>query len=134
VAVVNGQISATPHLLARWRAARPYLGKVRRLAHFANLDLAASLAALAAHAPLPRQLEEQAPSHWSVPTGPESDRLQRNSSRYCGLRLQEDGFGSSDTRAFAQGRQALLLHLLSRARRCKITRTWRVSGQGSYAR
>tara|TARA_R110000796_G_scaffold63377_17_gene146795 strand:+ start:6780 stop:9314 length:2535 start_codon:yes stop_codon:yes gene_type:complete len=109
-----------------------YLGKVRRLAHFANLDLAAILAALLPW-PLPRQLEEQAPTHWSVPTGSQIRIDYSETPPVLAVRLQEM-FGSSDTPRIAQGRQALLLHLLSPAQRpVQITQDLAGFWQGSYA-
>ncbi len=116
--------------LEGWLA--PYLGKVRRLAHFANLDLAAMLAALLPW-PLPRQLEEQAPSHWSVPTGSQIRIDYSETPPVLAVRLQEM-FGSSDTPRIAQGRQALQLHLLSPAQRpVQITQDLAGFWQGSYA-
>tara|TARA_R110002020_G_scaffold168713_4_gene357674 strand:- start:1133 stop:3667 length:2535 start_codon:yes stop_codon:yes gene_type:complete len=116
--------------LEGWLA--PYLGKVRRLAHFANLDLAAILAALLPW-PLPRQLEEQAPTHWSVPTGSQIRIDYSETPPVLAVRLQEM-FGSSDTPRIAQGRQALLLHLLSPAQRpVQITQDLAGFWQGSYA-
>lgn len=116
--------------LEDWLA--PYLGKVRRLAHFANLDLAAILAALLPW-PLPRQLEEQAPTHWSVPTGSQIRIDYSETPPVLAVRLQEM-FGSSDTPRIAQGRQALLLHLLSPAQRpVQITQDLAGFWQGSYA-
>ncbi len=116
--------------LEDWLA--PYLGKVRRLAHFANLDLAAMLAALLPW-PLPRQLEEQAPTHWSVPTGSQIRIDYSETPPVLAVRLQEM-FGSSDTPRIAQGRQALQLHLLSPAQRpVQITQDLAGFWQGSYA-
>tara|TARA_R110000822_G_scaffold8704_30_gene34388 strand:+ start:9309 stop:11843 length:2535 start_codon:yes stop_codon:yes gene_type:complete len=116
--------------LEGWLA--PYLGKVRRLAHFANLDLAAMLAALLPW-PLPRQLEEQAPTHWSVPAGSQIRIDYSETPPVLAVRLQEM-FGSSDTPRIAQGRQALLLHLLSPAQRpVQITQDLAGFWQGSYA-
>ncbi|MEH6498393.1 MAG: ATP-dependent helicase HrpB [Pseudoalteromonas distincta] len=116
--------------LEGWLA--PYLDKVRRLAHFANLDLAAILAALLPW-PLPRQLEEQAPTHWSVPTGSQIRIDYSETPPVLAVRLQEM-FGSSDTPRIAQGRQALQLHLLSPAQRpVQITQDLAGFWQGSYA-
>ncbi|PMZ55213.1 ATP-dependent helicase HrpB, partial [Pseudomonas sp. GW247-3R2A] len=46
----------------------PYLGKVSRLSHFANLDLSSIVHNLLPW-PLPQRLDEQAPHHLSVPSG-----------------------------------------------------------------
>ena len=52
--------------LEEWLPA--YLGKVTRLAHFANLDLASILAGLLPW-PLPQRLDEWAPKTLEVPSG-----------------------------------------------------------------
>lgn len=116
--------------LDNWLA--PYLGKVRRLAHFATLDLPSILAGLLPW-PLPRQLDEQAPTHWSVPTGSQIRIDYSETPPILAVRLQEM-FGSTDTPRIAQNRQALLLHLLSPAQRpVQITQDLAGFWQGSYA-
>ncbi|MDD1968253.1 ATP-dependent helicase HrpB [Pseudomonas putida] len=93
----------------------PYLGKVTRLSHFANLDLSSILHNLLAW-PLPQRLEEQAPHHLSVPSG-SSVRLDYSEHPpILAVRLQEL-FGLADTPRIAGGRQIVKLHLLSPARR-----------------
>lgn len=93
----------------------PYLGKVTRLSHFANLDLSSILCNLLPW-PLPQRLEEQAPHHLSVPSG-SSIRLDYSETPpILAVRLQEL-FGLADTPRIAQGRQIVKLHLLSPARR-----------------
>jgi ATP-dependent helicase HrpB len=99
--------------LEQWLA--PWLGKVSRLAHFGNLDLAAILAGLLPW-PLPRELDEQAPTHWTVPTGSNMRIDYSETPPVLAVRLQEM-FGSVDTPRIAGGRVALKLHLLSPARR-----------------
>ncbi|MDR6678445.1 ATP-dependent helicase HrpB [Pseudomonas oryzihabitans] len=93
----------------------PYLDRVTRLAHFANLDLAAMLQGLLPW-PLPRQLDELAPRSLAVPSG-SSIRLDYGERPpVLAVRLQEL-FGLADTPRIAGGRLAVKLHLLSPARR-----------------
>lgn len=99
--------------LELWLA--PYLAKVSRLSHFANLDLANILLAQLPW-PLPQQLDELAPKTLQVPSG---SRIAIDYSEYppvLAVRLQEL-FGLAETPRIAGGRQGLLLHLLSPARR-----------------
>lgn len=93
----------------------PWLGRVSRLAHFAQLDLAAILAA-ALPWPLPQRLDALAPVALTVPSG-SSIRLDYGSHPpVLAVRLQEL-FGLAETPRIAGGRQPVLLHLLSPARR-----------------
>ncbi|MCU7651134.1 ATP-dependent helicase HrpB [Pseudomonas piscis] len=99
--------------LEHWLA--PYLGKVSRLAHFANLDLAGILLGLLPW-PLPQRLDELAPQHLKVPSG-SSIRLDYSEQPpILAVRLQEL-FGLAETPRIADGRQVVKLHLLSPARR-----------------
>lgn len=94
---------------------QPYLGKVSRLSHFAQLDLPSILRNLLSW-PLPQRLEEWAPTHLAVPSG---SNIRLDYSEYppiLAVRLQEL-FGLADTPCIAQGRQQVKLHLLSPARR-----------------
>ncbi|WP_460140862.1 ATP-dependent helicase HrpB [Pseudomonas sp. S2_E01] len=93
----------------------PYLGKVSRLSHFANLDLSSIVRNLLPW-PLPQRLDELAPHHLSVPSG-SSIRLDYSEQPpILAVRLQEL-FGLADTPRIAGGRQVVKLHLLSPARR-----------------
>ncbi len=93
----------------------PYLGKVSRLSHFANLDLSSIVRNLLPW-PLPQRLDELAPHHLSVPSG-SSIRLDYSEQPpILAVRLQEL-FGLAETPRIAGGRQAVKLHLLSPARR-----------------
>jgi ATP-dependent helicase HrpB len=93
----------------------PYLGKVSRLSHFANLDLTSIVHNLLPW-PLPQRLEELAPHHLSVPSG-SSIRLDYSEQPpILAVRLQEL-FGLAETPRIAGGRQVVKLHLLSPARR-----------------
>ena len=93
----------------------PYLGKVSRLAHFAQLDLAAMLATLLPW-PLPQRLDELAPVAISVPSGSRVRLDYSEQPPVLAVRLQEL-FGLADTPRIAGGRQVVKLHLLSPARR-----------------
>ncbi|WP_460151902.1 ATP-dependent helicase HrpB [Pseudomonas sp. S2_B07] len=93
----------------------PYLGKVSRLSHFANLDLSSIVHNLLPW-PLPQRLDELAPHHLSVPSG-SSIRLDYSEQPpILAVRLQEL-FGLAETPRIAGGRQVIKLHLLSPARR-----------------
>ena len=94
---------------------QPYLGKVTRLSHFAQLDLASIIRNLLPW-PLPQRLDEWAPMHLSVPSG-SSIRLDYSEHPpILAVRLQEL-FGLAETPRIAQGRLQVKLHLLSPARR-----------------
>lgn len=93
----------------------PYLGKVSRLAHFAQLDLKSMLATLLPW-PLPQRLDELAPVAITVPSGSRVRLDYSESPPVLAVRLQEL-FGLADTPRIAGGRQAVKLHLLSPARR-----------------
>ena len=93
----------------------PYLGRVSRLSHFANLDLSSIVHNLLKW-PLPQRLDELAPHHIKVPSG-SSVRLDYSEHPpILAVRLQEL-FGLADTPRIAGGRQVVKLHLLSPARR-----------------
>lgn len=116
--------------LEDWLA--PYLDNVRRLAHFANLDLTSILSALLPW-PLPKQLDEQAPTHWAVPTGSRIRIDYTEEPPVLAVRLQEM-FGSIDNPRIAGGRVALKLHLLSPAQRpLQVTQDLAGFWAGSYA-
>ncbi|AUG43325.1 ATP-dependent helicase HrpB [Pseudomonas chlororaphis] len=93
----------------------PYLGKVSRLSHFANLELASIVHNLLPW-PLPQRLDELAPHHLTVPSG-SSIRLDYSEQPpILAVRLQEL-FGLAETPRIVGGRQVVKLHLLSPARR-----------------
>ncbi|MDD1013830.1 ATP-dependent helicase HrpB, partial [Pseudomonas rubra] len=94
---------------------QPYLGKVTRLSHFAQLDLSSILRNLLPW-PLPQRLDEWAPVHLSVPSGSNIRLDYSETPPILAVRLQEL-FGMAETPRIAQGRQQVLLHLLSPARR-----------------
>ena len=93
----------------------PYLGKVSRLSHFASLDLSVMLAALLPW-PLPQRLDELAPKALNVPSGSRIAIDYSEQPPVLAVRLQEL-FGLAETPRIAGGRQSVLLHLLSPARR-----------------
>ncbi|MDD0973264.1 ATP-dependent helicase HrpB [Pseudomonas fontis] len=94
---------------------QPYLGKVTRLSHFAQLDLSSILRNLLPW-PLPQRLDEWAPTHLHVPSGSNIRLDYSEHQPVLAVRLQEL-FGLAETPRIAQGRQQVLLHLLSPARR-----------------
>ncbi|MBC9249303.1 ATP-dependent helicase HrpB [Pseudomonas alcaligenes] len=94
---------------------QPYLGKVSRLSHFANLDLSALLAGLLPW-PLPQRLDELAPRSLTVPSGSRIAIDYSEEPPVLAVRLQEL-FGLATTPRIAGGRLGLKLHLLSPARR-----------------
>ena len=93
----------------------PYLGKVSRLSHFANLDLSSILHNLLPW-PLPQRLDELAPKTLAVPSGSQIRIDYSESPPVLAVRLQEL-FGLAATPRIAGGRLGLKLHLLSPARR-----------------
>ena len=93
----------------------PFLSKVSRLSHFANLDLPGILAGQLPW-PLPQRLDELAPKHLQVPSGSRIAIDYAESPPVLAVRLQEL-FGLAATPRIAGGRQGVLLHLLSPARR-----------------
>ena len=99
--------------LETWLA--PYLGKVTRLSHFGNLDLHAMLQTLLPW-PLPQRLDEWAPRSIAVPSGSRIGLDYSEHPPVLAVRLQEL-FGLAETPRIANGRQQVLLHLLSPARR-----------------
>ncbi|PVZ11397.1 MULTISPECIES: ATP-dependent helicase HrpB [unclassified Pseudomonas] len=94
---------------------QPYLGKVSRLSHFAQLDLA-SILRNSLPWPLPQQLDTFAPTTLAVPSGSHIRLDYSEQPPVLAVRLQEL-FGLADTPRIAGGRQVVKLHLLSPARR-----------------
>jgi len=93
----------------------PYLGKVTRLSHFSQLDLPSIIRNLLPW-PLPQELDTQAPQAIQVPSGSNIRIDYSQHPPILAVRLQEL-FGLAETPRIAQGRQPLVLHLLSPARR-----------------
>jgi ATP-dependent helicase HrpB len=93
----------------------PYLGTVRRLQDFRQLDLKAILLAQLPW-PLPLDLERLAPERLAVPSGSSVPIDYSQDPPVLAVKLQEM-FGCQETPTIAEGRVALLVHLLSPAQR-----------------
>lgn len=93
----------------------PYLTGVSRRSHLQDVDLANALEGLLSWEQQ-RALEELAPMHIAVPSGSRIALDYDNDPPVLAVRLQEM-FGAVDTPRIAGGRVAVLLHLLSPARR-----------------
>ncbi|MCW5746833.1 MAG: ATP-dependent helicase HrpB, partial [Alphaproteobacteria bacterium] len=100
----------------------PFLDGVSRRAHLERVDLAAALHGLLDW-PLRQKLDELAPTHISVPSGSRVPIDYGNPDEpVLAVRLQEM-FGLAQTPHIAGGKLALLIHLLSPARRpVQVTR------------
>ncbi|WP_052365515.1 ATP-dependent helicase HrpB [Halotalea alkalilenta] len=102
--------------LDQWLA--PWLQDIRRVAHFERLPLEQALLAQLPW-PLPAELERLAPTHLPLPSGSRA-RLDYDPEGVAppvlAARLQEL-FGATVTPSVADGRQPVVLHLLSPARR-----------------
>ncbi len=99
--------------------------------HLQRLDLMAALSTL-----LPwdkqRQLEAQAPTHLTVPTGSSIALDYSSDPPVLAVRLQEM-FGATDTPRIANGTVAVVLHLLSPAQRpAQVTQDLAGFWRGSY--
>jgi ATP-dependent helicase HrpB len=89
----------------------PYLAPVRRLEDFQNLDIKTALRSLLPW-PLPLELERLAPERLAVPSGSSVAIDYSQHPPVLAVKLQEM-FGCEDTPTIADGRVALLIHLLS---------------------
>ena len=100
----------------------PYLSGITRRSHLPQVDLASALAGL-----LPsgarRDLDRMAPTHIDVPSGSHLPIDYTNPAEpVLAVRLQEM-FGLAETPRIVNGKVALLIHLLSPARRpVQVTR------------
>ena len=109
----------------------PYLAGMSRLSHLQRLDLSAILLSRMAWE-LQSELNELAPTHLSVPSGSRIRIDYSQSPPVLAVRLQEM-FGLTDTPRIARGKVAVLLHLLSPARRpVQITQDLAGFWQSSY--
>jgi ATP-dependent helicase HrpB len=110
---------------------RPYLSNMSRLSHLQRLDLHGLLLGQLAWEQQ-RQLDQQLPTHITVPSG---SRIRLDYSQcppVLAVRLQEM-FGLADTPRIANGKIAVLLHLLSPAQRpVQITQDLAGFWQSSY--
>ncbi len=94
----------------------PWLQGMSRLSHLERLPLNDALMGLMDHK-LRRQLEEQAPSHVTVPSG-SSVRVDYTEGETPVLRVKlQEMFGQADTPRLAGGKVPVMLHLLSPAQR-----------------
>jgi ATP-dependent helicase HrpB len=93
----------------------PQLDAVSTQSGLQRVDLSAALRALLPW-PLPRELERLAPERIAVPSGSQATIDYTQSPPVLAVKLQEM-FGCAATPSVANGRVALLLHLLSPARR-----------------
>lgn len=110
----------------------PYLVRVSRLSHFANLDLQSILWGLLPW-PLPQRLDELAPKTLQVPSGSRIAIDYSERPPVLAVRLQEL-FGLAETPRIVGGRQSVLLHLLSPARRpVQVTRDLASFWANTYA-
>lgn len=111
----------------------PFLAGVRRREDFGRISLLSALQTLLPW-PLPRSLDELAPTHLGVPSG-HSVRLEYRAggeAPILAVKLQEL-FGLADTPTVNAGRVAVLLHLLSPAHRpVQITQDLRSFWQNGY--
>ena len=89
----------------------PYLAPVRRMEDFQALDVKGMLRALLPW-PLPLELERMAPERWAVPSGSGVAIDYSQDPPVLAVKLQEM-FGCEETPTIADGRVALLIHLLS---------------------
>ena len=109
----------------------PYLNRLSRLSHLERLDLPAILLAQLSYEQQ-RRLDQLVPSHLTVPSG---SRIRVDYTQYppvLAVRLQEM-FGLAETPRIADGKIAVLLHLLSPAQRpVQITQDLAGFWQTSY--
>ncbi len=109
----------------------PYLGTVRRLGDFQQLDLKAILHALLPW-PLPLDLERLAPERIAVPSGSSVAIDYGQDPPVLAVKLQEM-FGCEESPRIADGRIPLLLHLLSPAGRpLQVTSDLAAFWRGAY--
>jgi len=110
---------------------QPYLTKMSRLSHLQKLDLNTILLSQLSYEQQ-RRLEHVLPTHITVPSG---SRIRVDYAHFppvLAVRLQEM-FGLADTPRVADGRIAVLLHLLSPAQRpVQITQDLAGFWQSSY--
>ncbi len=99
--------------LDSWLA--PYLQEITSLAKLRNLDLAGILSAQLTW-PLPRELDALAPQRLRVPSGSEIKLDYCQAPPVLAVKLQEM-FQCQDTPKLVNGKQAVLVHLLSPAGR-----------------
>ncbi|WP_439135918.1 ATP-dependent helicase HrpB, partial [Pseudomaricurvus sp.] len=105
--------------------------KITKLNHFKSLDTATMLQGLLPW-PLPQTLDELAPKRWAVPSGSRIAIDYTQNPPVLAVKLQEM-FGCVSSPSVAQGRVALMVHLLSPAKRpLQVTQDLAGFWQGSY--
>ena len=111
----------------------PHLLGMSRLEQLKRLDLSTILRQWLPW-PLPRDLDELLPSHFTAPTGSRLRiRYQPGQAPVLPVRMQEM-FGQRQTPTVARGKVALLVELLSPAQRpLQLTQDLAAFWQGSYA-
>ena len=109
----------------------PFLSGISRANDFQRIDLHAALNTLLDWL-MKKRLDEQAPTHVTVPSGSTISIDYSADEPVLAVRLQEM-FGLADTPAIASGKLPLLLHLLSPARRpVQVTRDLRSFWKNGY--
>ncbi len=110
----------------------PYLSGVRSLAGLAGVDIVSPLKGMFSREQLKR-IEEGAPTHLTVPSGSRiSLRYAADEPPVLEVKLQEL-FGLAETPTVAWGRVAVVLHLLSPARRpVQVTSDLKGFWNGAY--
>lgn len=134
---IDGPDSSLPDLsdaallaeLTEWLS--PFLDGITRAAQLARLDLGAALEARLDWTNK-RRLDEEMPTHVTVPTGSRIGLDYSGNEPVLAVRLQEL-FGLASSPAVAKGRLPVTLHLLSPARRpVQVTRDLAGFWSGSY--
>jgi ATP-dependent helicase HrpB len=110
----------------------PYLAGKTALSQFSADDLGNALQALLPY-PLPRRLEQEAPTHFTAPTGSSVPIEYTEEGPKLAIRVQEL-FGLTQHPAIANGKTPLILELLSPGHRpVQVTRDLPAFWRGSYA-
>ncbi|HET7678862.1 MAG TPA: ATP-dependent helicase HrpB [Xanthobacteraceae bacterium] len=110
----------------------PYLSGKTALSQFSADDFAAALQARLPY-PLPRRLEQEAPTHFIAPTGSAIPIAYTEEGPKLSIRVQEL-FGLDRHPAIAKGKTPLIIELLSPAHRLvQVTRDLPSFWRGSYA-
>lgn len=109
----------------------PYLHDITNKRQLAQLDLASILQGLIPWS-LTKQLDQQAPTHIKVPSGSKHAIDYTQTPPVLAVKLQEM-FGCKDTPTINHGKTALVLHLLSPARRpLQVTQDLNSFWENSY--
>lgn len=135
---IDGEHSDWPDVSDAWLTEHleqwllPFLPSISHRRQLQKIDLRAALHALLPW-PLPQKLDELAPSHITVPSGSSIAIDYTHTPPVLPVKLQEM-FGQKKTPTIANGRIALMLHLLSPARRpLQVTQDLQSFWQNAYA-